>query len=420
MDRIIKKKKWPPKKIAIAALSAALVLFAFYSIILGDRSSKLNVQSERIIISDVTVNPFQEFIPVTGSVIPIRTIYLDAVEGGRVDTVYLEAGSFVKQGDKILKLANTNLMMDIMYREAELFQQSNNLRNTSLAMQQNRLGLRAQLLDLNYRLKQSKRDFETYKELYEKKLIARQEFEKYKDDYDYLLGSLEITMESNRQDSIFRQVQIQQLEASLERMQENLAFVKKNMENLVLRAPVTGQLTSLNAEIGESKSRGQRLGQIDVLDGFKVRVSIDEYHISRINIGQKGEFTLSNRIYHLEIDKIYPEVTGGRFEVDMIFTGGEPDGIRRGQTVHIRLELGDLSDAVLIPRGGFFQTSGGQWIYVVHPSGDFAEKRDIRLGRQNPDVFEVLEGLEPGEKVITSSYDSYGDIDKLILKDSEQ
>ncbi|MBT3251755.1 MAG: efflux RND transporter periplasmic adaptor subunit [Candidatus Marinimicrobia bacterium] len=417
MDRKIEKKKWPPKKIAILAITILGVAFIFKAIIFGDRSSRLNVQTERLIISDVIEKEFQEFIPVTGTVIPIKTIYLDAIEGGRIDTVYLEAGNIVKRGEPILKLANTNLMMDIMYREAELFQQSNNLRNTRLAMEQNRLNLKASLLDLNYQIKQRKLNYDTDKKLLDKNpnLIAGQAFERTKDEYEYYLNLLDITMESNRQDSIFRLVQIEQLESSLTRMEENLNFVKKNLENLVLTAPVSGQLTSLYAEIGESKSRGQRLGQIDILDGFKIRVSIDEYHISRININQSGEFTLGGITYFAEIKKIYPEVSNGRFEVDMMFTGDEPEGIRRGQTVHVRLELGDLEKAILIPRGGFFQKTGGQWIYVVDNTGEIASKREIRLGRQNPDVFEVLEGLSPGEQVITSSYDSYGDIDKLIL-----
>jgi HlyD family secretion protein len=284
-------------------------------------------------------------------------------------------------------------------------------------MEQNRLNLKASLLDLNYQIKQRKLNYDTDKKLLDKNpnLIAGQAFERTKDEYEYYLNLLDITMESNRQDSIFRLVQIEQLESSLTRMEENLNFVKKNLENLVLTAPVSGQLTSLYAEIGESKSRGQRLGQIDILDGFKIRVSIDEYHISRININQSGEFTLGGITYFAEIKKIYPEVSNGRFEVDMMFTGDEPEGIRRGQTVHVRLELGDLEKAILIPRGGFFQKTGGQWIYVVDNTGEIASKREIRLGRQNPDVFEVLEGLSPGEQVITSSYDSYGDIDKLIL-----
>jgi len=416
MDRKIEKKKWTPKKIIGISAGVIIVGFIIYTIFFGDHSSKLNVREERITISTVTKGPFQEFIPVTGTVIPIKTIYLDAMEGGRVDKKFVEAGTYVNKGDKILQLGNTNLLMDIMYREAELFQQSNNLRNTRLAMQQNTLALKAQLLEVNYQIQQQKRVYDKQTELYKKNLVSEQEWEEARDRYDYLIKNRELTLLSHKQDSIFQETQISQLEMGLKRMEANLEIVKQNLENLTVKAPVTGQLTSLNAEIGESKTRGQRLGQIDVLDGFKIRVRVDEYYLARIDIGQKGEFSFAGETYQMAIDKIYPEVLNGRFEVDMLFEGEEPDGIRRGQTVHIRLELGDLSEAILLAKGGFYQKTGGQWVYVIDPSGDFAVKRDIRIGRMNPEVFEVLEGLEPGERVITSSYDSYGDIDKLILK----
>jgi HlyD family secretion protein len=416
MDRKLKKKKWPPKKIAWIAAASILVLVVLYVLIFGDRSSKLNVKTERITISVVKKGPFQEFIPVTGNVIPIKTVYLDAMEGGRVEKIYVEAGTFVKKGDPILLLGNTNLLLDIMYREAELFQQSNNLRNTRLAMEEKQLQLRTQILDLDYRIKQQKREYDRTTELRNLNLISEKEWEDARDQYEYLVKNRELTLLSHQQDSVFREIQINQLEASLHRIEQNLEIVKQNLDNLTIKAPVTGDLTSLNAEIGESKNRGQRLGQVDVLDGFKVRVRIDEHYLPRINEGQKGEFTFAGKKSHLKIEKIYPEVLNGRFEVDMVFEGKEPEGIRRGQTVHIRLELGDLSEAILLATGGFYQKTGGQWVYVVDPSGEFASKRKIRIGRQNPEAYEVLEGLEIDERVITSSYDNYGDVDKLILK----
>jgi len=418
MDRKIKKKIWTFKRIAILTAGVAALVFVVYYIAFGDHSSKLNVRTERITISTVRKDLFQEFIPVTGNVIPIKTIYLDAIEGGIVEKRFLEAGTYVKKGDQILKLQNTNLLLDIMYREAELFQQSNNLRNTRLAMEQNLLQLRAQLLDLDYQTRQQKRSFERYEELNAKNLVSQQEFEDVRDRYDYLVKNRALTLMSHKQDSLFRISQIQQIESGLERMKNNLEIASQNLDNLTLKAPISGNLTSLNAEIGESKNRGERLGQIDVLDGFKVRVRIDEHYIARIDIGQQGKFTFSGKDYVLSITKVYPEVLNGRFEVDMEFQDQEPEGIRRGQTLHIRLELGNLSEATLLAAGGFYQKTGGQWIYIVDESGEFAYKRDIRLGRQNPEAYEVLEGLTPGEKVITSSYDSYGDVDKLILKDN--
>lgn len=417
MDRKLEKKKWPPKKIAGIAGGTLLGLFIIYQIAFSDSSSRLKVSTERLVVSVVKRGEFQEFIPVIGTVIPIKTIYLDAIEGGSVEHLFLEAGSYVEQGDPILRLANTNLLLDIMYREAELFQQSNNLRNTRLAMEEKRLDLKAQLIELDYRIKQSRRDYNTQKELADKSLIAQQQFEAAEDEYNYLLATRELTLESHKQDSIFREVQLTQLEESLVRMEANLEVVKQNLDNLTIKAPVSGQLTSLNAEIGESKTRGERLGQIDVLDGFKLRVDIDEYYISRVSIGQQGTFTFAGKEYMLQVSKVYPEVINGRFEVDMEFTGEEPEGIRRGQSQHIRLELGDPAEALLLARGGFFQKTGGQWVYLLDESGNLAVKQPIRLGRQNTDVFEVLEGLKPGDQVITSSYDTFGDIDKLVLNE---
>jgi HlyD family secretion protein len=416
MDRKIEKKKWPPKKIAIYTISAIVVFLFIYTLIFGDSSSKLNVQTERLTISTVSIGPFQEFIPVTGNIVPIKTVYLDAIEGGRVETKFIEEGALVSTGEEILKLDNTNLHLDIMYREAELFQQINNLRNTRLEMEKTRLSLKGQLVELEYEIAQQNRLFDRSKEMYNKNLISKQEFEQVQDRYYYLLESKKLTLESHKQDSVFREVQISQLEASVQRMQANLEIVKTKLENLIIKAPITGQLTSLNAEIGESKSPGERLGQIDVLDSFKVRVDVDEFYIARIEIGKTGSFDFAGKTYQVEIRKIYPEVQNGRFAVDMYFGEEVPQGIRRGQTLHIRLALGDLSEATLLARGGFYQKTGGQWVYVLDKSDDYAIKRDIKIGRQNPQYFEVLDGLKPGEKVITSSYETFGDNEKLVLK----
>jgi HlyD family secretion protein len=416
MDRQIQKKKWPPKRIALFAGGGLFFLFVIYSFIFGDSSSKLNVETEKITIATVARGPFQEFIPVTGSVLPIKTIYIDAIEGGRVEKKFVEAGAFVKENDKILQLANTNLLLDIMFREAQFFEQSNNLRNTRLLMEQSRLNLRQQLNDQEYQLQRLKRLNERAAELRAKNLISQQEFEQTRDEYEYRRKQKELAVESFKQDSLFRQIQVEQLESSLQRMQANLDVTKQRLESMIIRAPVTGQLTSLNAEIGESKAPGQRLGQVDVLDGFKVRAGIDEHYLPRINLDQTGEFDFAGQTYVLITKKVFPEIRDGRFDVDLEFQGKEPEGIRRGQTLHIRLELGDLAEAVLLPRGGFYQKTGGQWVYVVDKSGTVATKRNIKLGRYNPQAFEVLEGLEVGEQVVTSSYDSFGDIDKLVLK----
>jgi len=416
MDRKIEKKKWPPKKIAGFAAVGLFVILVLYVFLFRLSKSTLNVKTERITISTVTRGPFQEFIPIMGNVLPINTFYLNAVEGGRVEEIYLEAGTFVKEGDGILRLANTNLLLDIMWREAELFQQSNNLRNTRLSMEQYRLKLNQDLAEIENQLQQQKRTYERYKELVKDNLISKHEYELAKDQYDYLIKRKELTIESQKNDLEFRQAQIDALEASLKRMQDNLEIVKQKQENLTIRAPISGHLTALDAEIGQSKSPGQPLGQIDVLEGFRVKAAIDEHYIARVETGRKGEFDFAGNSYELIVKKIYPEVKEGRFEVDMEFVGSGPEEITRGQTLHIRLELGDISEAILLPRGGFYQTTGGNWAYVVDESENIATKRRIRLGRQNPQVFEVLEGLGPGDRVITSSYESFGNMDRLVLK----
>lgn len=416
MDRKIEKKKWPPKKIAGVSIAALFVLAVIYNIGFGDHSSKLNVETEKITISTVERGPFQEFIPVTGTVLPIRTIYLDAVEGGKVDTIFRKAGSFVKQGDRILRLENTSLHLQISNQDALVTEQRNLLTNTKFNLDQNRTQSRQLLINREYEVRRLERIWKNQKELHEQGLISQDQYEQSRDDYEYELRRQKLNVESFKRDSLFQDVQVRQLEASLSRLESNLKIAQKRLDNLNIKAPVTGQLTSLNAEIGESKAQGQRLGQVDVLDGFKVRAAIDEHYIARINIGQTGQFDFAGNTYSLVTRIVYPEVTNGRFEVDMEFEGQVPEGIRRGQTVRIRLELGDLEDAVMLARGGFYQKTGGNWVYVVNDDGSEAVKRDIRLGRQNTQVFEVLEGLQPGEQVITSSYDNYGDIDKLILK----
>lgn len=416
MDRIIEKRKWPIRRVAWITIAILVPTIITLQLVFGDRSSKLNIDSQRLRITQVREGQFQDYIPVTGTVIPIQTVYLDAIEGGRVEKRFVEAGTMVKKGDRILQLSNTNLLLDIMYREAELFQQSNNLRNTRLAMEQNKLQLQAQLLELDYQIKVTQRKNDRNTILLSKNLISQSEFDDVNDEYEYLVSRRGVTLETHHQDSIFRVNQIAQLEASLDRMSSNLELVKQNLENLVIQAPVSGHLTSINAEIGESKVKGQRLGQIDVLDGFKIRAPIDEHFITRVQHGQYGRFELAGNTYDLVIDKVYPEVVSGEFEVDLVFSSAEPGDIRRGQTVRIRLELGELSEAMLLTRGAFFNQTGGRWVFVIDPSGEFAAKRSIRLGRQNQLDYEVLDGLASGEQVIISSYENFGDVDKLILK----
>ncbi len=416
MDKKIKKKKWTLKKIATFASAGLFVIVVVYMLIFGVSKSSLNVKAERLTVSTVSRGPFQEFIPIMGNVLPKYQFYLSAEEGGTVEEIYIKAGNVLEKGDRILKLANTDLLINSMWREAELFQQVNNLRNTRLEMERYRLQLSQELTTIDNNLQQQKRTYERYEKLYEDDLISIHEYELAKDQYEYLKKSRGLTIESQQKDLEFRENQVNALEGQVERMQGNMEIIQNRLKKLTIRAPVSGHLTSLDAEIGQSKSAGQNIGQIDVFEGFKVRAQIDEHYIARVEEGRSGEFEFAGQEYILKVTKKYPEVREGRFEVDMEFVDEEPEGITRGQTLHIRLELGDISEALLLPRGGFYQTTGGNWVYVVDESENIAVKRRIKLGRQNPDVYEVLEGLEPGEKVITSSYESFGDMERLVLK----
>jgi len=415
VDRKIEKKTWTSKRIITYGGGGLFFIFIFYLLVFADKSSKLNVESERLTISEVKFGQFQEFIPITGTVQPIETFFLDVSEGGRVVQKYVEEGAFVNVGDPIIRMDNAELTLSVIYNQANVFSQINNLRSTRLSMEQNRLNLRSQILDIEYDLIDKKRIYENNKILFEKNLISKIEFDRSKEQYEYAVQKKNLTFETYRQDSLFRAQQIAQLEQSVETLQSNLSVTKTQLENLTVRAPIKGQLTALNAEIGQSIARGENLGRIDVIDSNKVRASIDEHYIARVLPGQKGEFTFAEKSYELIIKTVFPQVTNGRFEVDMHFVGEVPNGIRRGQTLHITLELGELGEAVTIDRGGFYQTTGGQWIFVVDESGGFATKRSIKLGRQNTNSFEVIEGLKPGEKVITSSYDTFGDVEKLVL-----
>ena len=414
MDRVIPKKTWTVRRIALGIGALLFVALIGYLLLTSPAGNTLRVQKERLMIASATTDEFQEFISVTGTLKPIKTVFLDAAEGGRVEQIYVDEGAMMEAGEPILKLINNNLQLDLLNREAQFYETMNYLREARLAMEQNTLNLRQQLLDINYQITRLERQHKRNEELFAKELISDEEYEQVEDELEYQTKSRELTLVSHKQDSLMRQVQIEQLEASVTRLQQNLEVVRQNLDNLVVKAPISGQLTSLNAEIGESISNGQRLGQIDRLDGFIVNVPVDEHYLPRVNTGQEGRFTLTEEEFNLQINKVYPEVQEGRFEIDMAFTEEAPEGIRRGQTLRIRLALGDLSEALLIPRGGFFNSTGGNWVYLIE--GNQAVKQPILLGRQNPTYFEVLEGLNEGDQVITSSYDTYGNAEILVIQ----
>ena len=415
MDRRIERKRFTPRRIAIYGGAALVIVFAAWQLLTINPSS-LNVDAEKLTLAPVTHGPFLEYIVEQGEVMPLTTIYLDAVEGGRVEEVFVEEGSKIEEGTPILRLSNANLQLNVMQREAELFREVNRLRETRVTMEQRRLAMRAELVRLEFEFRKAEREYTRQDEMFKADLASRKEFDEAKDNLEYLTRSRDVTVETLLQDSLYQTIQVQQLEESIDRLRLNLELIKQNEDNLTLRAPISGLLSSLIAEVGESKPRGDRLGQIDVEDEFKVRAAIDEHYIARIRTGQSGSFDFAGGTYDLVISRVYPEVIEGQFEADMVFPEGMPDGLRRGQTLQVRVALGELADAMQVPRGGFYQTTGGRWIYVLDPTGEFAVRRQIRLGRQNSQYFEVLEGLEEGEQVITSMYDNFGDMERLVLQ----
>ena len=415
MDKQIKKKKWTVKKVATYGGIALFVIFVGYQFIFADRRSKLKIEKDKITISEVKRGVFQEFIPQTGTIEPSRTVYLDAVEGGTIKTVTAESGAMLKAGDVVLELSNLNRELQVLTQEAALSESINRNRETRLAITRNDLDQRSQLALIQNNLAVLEPQYRRQKQLYERKLLAKQDFEKTEADYNYNLDRWKFTYEAYRIDSLDRKRQLESNALLEARMSENLQGVRRILDNLVIRAPIDGQLSRPQLDPGQNINPGQRMGWIDVVGSYKVKVPIDELYLPRITTGLHATTTFNNKDYELEIKYIYPGVTNGRFEVDMNFVGDVPPGIRRGQSLRLRIELGQSSEELLLPVGGFYKDTGGNWVYVLEDDGR-AVKRDIKLGRKSgAENFEVLEGLEPGDKVITSSYENFGTNEVLLL-----
>ncbi|ORL44871.1 RND family efflux transporter MFP protein [Zunongwangia atlantica 22II14-10F7] len=396
------------------ALLIGLIVFVLLS---SSGSTKLNVEKERISINTVKKDIFQENIPVNGVVMPITTIYLDALEGGRVEEKLAEDGAMMKKGEPILRLSNTDLELSLVNQETQVYNLLTQMQRTQNASRENTINKLNQLTEVKSSLREAERRYKLNKKLFDKGAVAEQEYLETKNNYNYQKDRLALTERVLQQDSISSKQENVQARESYEKTRKALELMRKKVEDLVVRAPVDGQLTSLDAEIGQSKSKGERLGQIDVISGYKVRVDVDEHYISRIYAGQQGSFNFDGKKYTLEIKKVYTQVANGRFQVDMTFLEEAPEKIRRGQTLQIRVALSQEKEAVLIPKGGFFQETGGNWIFKVSEDGSIAYKTDIQLGSQNTEYYEVISGLEPGDQVITSSYSNYEDIQELVLKD---
>ncbi len=417
MDIPIEKKRFTPKRIAMIIGGALLIGFIVFVLLSSSGSTKLNVEKERISINTVKKDIFQENIPVNGVVMPITTIYLDALEGGRVEEKLAEDGAMMKKGEPILRLSNTDLELSLVNQETQVYNLLTQMQRTQNASRENTINKLNQLTEVKSSLREAERRYKLNKKLFDKGAVAEQEYLETKNNYNYQKDRLALTERVLQQDSISSKQENVQARESYEKTRKALELMRKKVEDLVVRAPVDGQLTSLDAEIGQSKSKGERLGQIDVISGYKVRVDVDEHYISRIYAGQQGSFNFDGKKYTLEIKKVYTQVANGRFQVDMTFLEEAPEKIRRGQTLQIRVALSQEKEAVLIPKGGFFQETGGNWIFKLSEDGSIAYKTDIQLGSQNTEYYEVLSGLEPGDQVITSSYSNYEDIQELVLKD---
>ncbi|MEQ3528819.1 HlyD family efflux transporter periplasmic adaptor subunit [Pseudoalteromonas sp. XMcav11-Q] len=413
MDR----KITPNKRFQLWWLALPVIVVAYFAFDSAASSSgdRVNLAMDKVKISAVTKGEFHDLIPLRGSIMPSKSVYLDAIEGGRVEARFVEEGAMVKKGDKLLALSNTSLQLDVISREAQISEQLNNLHNTRLAIDQNRLNLKRNLLELDYQVSQSERKLAQFKRLGSGNLVSKDELQAAEDETEYLKNRRKLIIEQQQQDEKIRTAQIAQLEDSVEQLNKNLGFARKNLENLIIKAPMDGQLTALDAELGASKARGSRLGQVDIVSEYKVSAQIDEFYLGRVYAGQTARLTLQGRPYELTLAKVYAEVSNGRFEVDLTFNGVLPSDIRRGQSLQLELLLADAKAATLIPNGGFYQDTGGKWVFVLKQGSQVAVKKSVTFGERNNKYIEVLDGLAVGDRVITSSYSSFKDMQSVSL-----
>jgi len=419
MDKAIPKKKGLQKKHIGYIIFGIVVIVLFYMAFFTDRTSTYKVEKDKLIIETIIEDQFNDYITVPGTVEPISIILLDAQEGGRVEEILIEEGSMVRKGDIILRLSNPDLYLNILDSEAQLAEKENFLRNTQVTMEQERISIKRELITLRYDIERKERVYQQNSVLIKDNLISKEEFIRSKEDLDMARSSRDLFIERQKQDSIFRSVQVETLKANLENMKRNLGLVRQRVENLNVRATVDGQLGLLVPEIGQSISRGANMGQINVLTSYKVTAQIDEHYIDRVRTQLTATLDRQGTEFNLVVKRVYPEVRNGTFEIDMVFRDSMPDNIRTGQTYYTSLQLGQPKVSLMVPIGGFFQETGGQWIYVLDPTESYATKRNISIGRKNPKYYEVLTGLQTGEKVIVSGYETFGKNEKLIFKKSK-
>ena len=415
--KLEKKKGWRAifqKKNLVWVGVAALVLFIGW-LVFRDNSSTLRVDAQLLNVATVEQGEFNDYVRLTGSVQPMTTVQLSPLESGVVERIVAEEGTSVKRGDVILEMSNNSLSMQILQSEADLAEKQNILRNTMISMEQERLALRQEKLQLDLEVSRLHRTYKQNENLYNENLLAREEYLRAKEDYELAVRKRDLVLERQRQDSLYRTSQVDQMEESLRSMQLNMQLIRQRVDNLKVKAPIDGEVGMLDAVLGQSLAQGANIGQVNDLTTYKVQAQVDEHYIDRVTTGLVASFERQGAEYEMQLRKVYPEVRNGQFKADFRFVGDAPENIRSGQTYYLNLQLGEAAEAILIPRGSFYQATGGRWIYVVDASGEKAYRREIRIGRQNPQYYEVIEGLQVGEKVITSSYDNFGENEVLIL-----
>lgn len=394
---------------------AFVVIAVIFLISQASGGKEATVERERLLIETVERGPFQEFVAINGTVQPIQTVFLDAVEGGKVDEVFVEDGMFVEAGQPLARLSNTTMMLDFMNRETQIIEQINNLRNTRITLEQTSQQLKASLLEVEHELDLIERQYKVDTALYSDKVISSLNYQNSEANYAYQQARKTLLEERIATEEDYRKFQMKRIDNSIDLMERNLEMIRQSLENLVIKAPIDGQLTGFNLEVGQQKNRGERLGQVDVVDAFKVRAQVDEHYLNRVEIGQQATFSLEGEMHTLEVTKVFPTVRNNQFEIELEFVNDHPISIRRGQSLQLRLTISAEREALLLGRGSFFQSTGGQWVFVLKESGEKAERQAIRLGSQNPQYYEVLEGLQPGDRVITSSYDYFKDAETLNI-----
>jgi HlyD family secretion protein len=413
MDRRIEKPRWPRHRLYWIGGIAAGAALLLYFVLTFQGGRVYRVSAEQVTVATVQRGTFEDFIPVRGKLAPLSTVYLETIEGGRVDRKLVEDGAIVKAGQPLIELSNAAIQLDVISREAQIAEQMNNLRTTDLLFEQTRIRYETDLVEIGYEIVRLKRDLDRKKALLARGTISQATYDQVSDEYQYHLGRRRVTLDAQKKEQDLRAAQAEQLKVTVDRLESNLDIARRNLDALLVKAPIDGQLTALDAEIGQSKERGARLGQIDSVDSFKITAEVDEFYVARVDVGQSATFMLGGQKVAAKISKVYPQIRDGRFLIDLKLEGPLPAGVRRGQAVDLRLELGGSSPALLIANGPFYQDTGGNWAFVLTADGGTAVRRDIRLGRRNPQSIEVLGGLEEGDRVITSAYRSYLEMDRV-------